>query len=240
MKLLVCENIEEFSTVAANLIYENIHHRKAAICLPTGSTPIPVYAKLVEKMQDATAFSEVKFFNLDEYAGLDPSHPQSYAYFLNQHLYDHIPIRKDQLFLLNGSNNPQDECKRYDTLIDEIGRFDVVVDGIGTNGHIAFNEPDDHFIPRTHISEISDSTLQANSRFFNVDKVMPQHAITLGFEDIMKAKKVILLATGQSKKEVIRRFLTEKKITTQFPISLLNMHSDLTLIIDREAYSESV
>jgi glucosamine-6-phosphate deaminase len=239
MKLLVCENIEEFSTVAANLIYENIHHRKAAICLPTGSTPIPVYAKLVEKMQDATAFSEVKFFNLDEYAGLEPSHPQSYAFFLNQHLYEHIPIRKDQLFLLNGSNNPQEECKRYDTLIDEIGRFDLVVDGIGTNGHIAFNEPDDHFIPRTHISEISDSTLQANSRFFNADEIMPQHAITLGFEDIMKAKKVILLATGQSKKEVIHRFLTEKKITTQLPISLLNMHPDLTLIIDREAYSES-
>jgi glucosamine-6-phosphate deaminase len=240
MKLVICENIEEFSTVAANLIYENIYHRKAAICLPTGSTPIPVYEKLVSMMQDDKAFAEVKFFNLDEYAGLDPSHHQSYAYFLNQHLYDHIPIRNDQLFLLNGSHDPQDECKRYDTLIDEIGRFDIVVDGIGTNGHIAFNEPADYFTPRTYISEISASTLQANRKFFNADEIIPQLAITLGFEDIMKAKKVILLATGPSKKEVIHRFLTEKKISTQFPISLMNMHPDLTLIVDREAYTESL
>lgn len=240
MKLLVCENIEEFSTVAANLIYNSIHHSKASVCLPTGSTPIPVYEKLVSMMQDAKAFAEVKFFNLDEYAGLEPTHHQSYAYFLNQHLYSHIPIRNEQLLLINGANDPQDECKRYDTLIDEISRFDVVVDGIGTNGHIAFNEPADHFIPRTHISEISASTLQANRRFFKENEIMPLQAITLGFEDIMKAKKVILLATGPSKKEVIRRFLSEKKITTQFPISLLNMHPDLTLIVDSEAYSESI
>jgi glucosamine-6-phosphate deaminase len=240
MKLVICENIEEFSIVAAQLIYENIYHRKAAICLPTGSTPIPVYEKLISMMQDATAFAEVKFFNLDEYAGLEPTHPQSYAYFLNQHLYSHIPIRKDQLFLLDGGHDPQEECKRYDHLIDMIGRFDVIVDGIGTNGHIAFNEPADHFTPRTHIREISASTLQANRKFFNADEIMPQLAITLGFEDIMKAKKIILLATGPSKKEVIHRFLTEKKISTQLPISLLKMHPDLTLIVDREANDKSV
>lgn len=238
MKLWVCENIEEFSTVASDLIFNSIAHKKAAICLPTGSTPIPVYKKLVDKMQDPTVFSDVKFFNLDEYAGLNPTHHQSYAFFLHEHLYSKIPVRSDQLFLLDGSNDPIAECRRYDQLIDDIGCFDCVVDGIGTNGHIAFNEPAEYFVLRTHISDIADSTLQANRRFFSDDEIMPQQALTLGFEDIMKAKKVILLATGNGKKDVIRRFLTDKKITTQFPISLLNMHPDLTLVIDREAYTE--
>jgi glucosamine-6-phosphate deaminase len=239
MKLLVCENIEEFSEIAAKLIFDCIDHQRVSVCLPTGSTPIPVYQKLITKIRDKTTISEVKFFNLDEYAGLNQNHHQSYAYFLNHHLYNHLPIDQDQLFLINGANDPEVECNRYNKLIDDIGRFDLVVDGIGTNGHIAFNEPAEHFTARTHINEISKSTLEANQRFFRLDEEMPQKAITLGFEDIMKAKKIILLATGPAKKEVIRRFLSDKKITTDFPISLLNMHPDLTLIIDREAFTET-
>ena len=235
MRIIACKTSEEFKIKAAQLIFDQINHKQASICLPTGSTPIPVYEQLIQLLDEQSDYSNVKFFNLDEYLGLAQDHHQSYAYFLNEHLYRHLNLKQDQLYLLDGANDPNKECFRYNQLIDDIGRFDVVVDGIGSNGHIAFNEPADYFIARTHVSDIAESTIEANRRFFLEHEVVPKQAITIGFEDIFKAKKVILLANGAHKYPAVDRFLSDDLITTQFPLSLLKMHPDLTLVLDQDA-----
>ncbi len=235
MKIIACQTLDDFKEKAAELIFDEINQKESSICLPTGSTPIPIYKTLIQKLNKHSDLSRVKFFNLDEYLGLEQSHHQSYAYFLRKNFYDHLNIDDEQLYLLDGANDPQKECLRYNHLIEEIGRFDVVVDGIGSNGHIAFNEPSNYFIARTHISDIAESTISANSRFFSEHEVVPEKAITIGFEDIMKAKKIILLANGAHKYTAINRFLSETSITTQFPLSLLKMHPDLTIVLDEKA-----
>jgi glucosamine-6-phosphate deaminase len=235
MRIIACKTSDEFKMKAAQLIFDEINHKQASICLPTGSTPIPVYEQLIQLLEKQSDYSQVKFFNLDEYLGLAQDHHQSYAHFLNHHFYNHLNITQDQLYLIDGANDPKKECHRYDQLIDEIGRFDVVVDGIGSNGHIAFNEPADYFIARTHVSDIAESTIEANRRFFNEHEHVPRQAITIGFADIFKAKKVILLANGEHKYPAIDRFLSDPLITTQFPLSLLKMHPDLTLVLDQDA-----
>ncbi len=235
MKFIICKNTNEFAEVAARMVLDELRSN-TSVCLPTGSTPIPVYEKLINLIENENIdVTEVNFFNLDEYVGLKQSHTQSYAYFLNQNFYNHIKINRSKLHLIDGDKEPTKMCFEYNNLIDSIGQFDLLVDGLGVNGHIAFNEPSDSLELRTHISQISTSTIQENSRFFSSEEEVPNRAITVGFADIMKSKKIIILATGEKKSQVINKLYHCEEITTEFPASILKLHNNVIVICDQDA-----
>ena len=180
-------------------------------------------------------FSKITTVNLDEYIGLNPEHSQSYRYFMNDNLFNHINIDVANTFVPNGlAKDLEVECKEYDKRIIELGGIDIQLLGVGNNGHIAFNEPDEHLSAGTHVISLTENTIEANARFFeNIDDV-PRTAITMGVGGIMKAKKIILIASGESKAEAIKG-LFSGKITTENPASMLQMHRDVTVIVDKEA-----
>ncbi len=240
MRVIVCDNYEELSAKAAKVVAGQIWIKPNCILgLATGSTPEGLYERLIEYYnQGELDFSEVKSFNLDEYYPLSPENEQSYRYFMNEKLFNHINIDKENTFVPNGeTDNPVEECENYDKMIDAAGGVDLQVLGIGQNGHIGFNEPDENLISTTHVSWLTESTINANARFFSDKKDVPTKAITMGIASILKAKKIILLASGESKREAVRALLDEN-ITTNNPATMLKVHSDITLICDKAAYGE--
>lgn len=235
MKLIIVENYEEISKLAAINIKDVIDKNPNAILgLATGSTPLGTYKELI-KMNKANEidFSKVTTVNLDEYIGLSEKDTQSYRYFMNENLFNNINIKKENTFIPNGlAKDIQEETNNYDKKIDELGGIDIQILGIGTNGHIAFNEPSDFLISGTHLTNLTQSTINANSRFFNSINEVPKTAITMGLGQIMKSKKILLLAHGENKVEVIKEVLSGK-ITTKNPATMLQMHTDVTVIIDK-------
>ena len=235
MKLIIVENYEEISKLAAINIKDVIDKNPNAILgLATGSTPLGTYKELI-KMNKANEidFSKVTTVNLDEYIGLSEKDTQSYRYFMNENLFNNINIKKENTFIPNGlAKDIQEETNNYDKKIDELGGIDIQILGIGTNGHIAFNEPSDFLISGTHLTNLTQSTINANSRFFNSINEVPKTAITMGLGQIMKSKKILLLAHGENKAEVIKEVLSGK-ITTKNPATMLQMHKDVTVIIDK-------
>ena len=207
--------------------------------MATGSTPIGTYNELIKAHKEyGLDFSKVKTFNLDEYVGLDGEHLNSYRYFMNEKLFDHININKENTYIPNGRvKNLDDYCKEYDNDIDRAGGIDIQILGIGTNGHIAFNEPADRLSVGTSIVNLTESTIKDNSRFFDSMDEVPKTAITMGIGSILKAKKIILLASGKSKAPVMKKLLEENMVTTQLPASFLLLHPDVTIIVDEDAYS---
>ena len=180
-------------------------------------------------------FSNVTTVNLDEYVGLNPEHEQSYRHFMNENLFKHINVDITKTFVPNGlAEDLAAQCKEYDEKIKELGGIDVQLLGIGNNGHIAFNEPDTELSAGTHVISLTQNTIEANARFFdNIDDV-PKTAITMGVGGIMKAKKIILIASGESKAEAIKGIFSGK-ITTENPASMLQMHRDAVVIVDKDA-----
>lgn len=238
MKYLVAENTEEMSLLAADIFAEQIKRKPDCVLgLATGSTPVPLYAELVRRNKSGKAdFSRVRSVNLDEYVGLGEHHPQSYRYFMQQHLFDHINIDPANTCLPDGlAADITEACREYDKLIIGWGGIDLQLLGIGHNGHIGFNEPGTVFTLKTHMVDIAERTRLANARFFENDpKKVPKQAITMGIGNIMGARKIILLVSGESKAEILRRSLTED-VTPAVPASVLQLHPDLTVIADREA-----
>ncbi|EKY25604.1 glucosamine-6-phosphate deaminase [Clostridium celatum] len=237
MKLIVVENYEELSKVAAqeyaNVIKEN---PKAVLGLATGGSPIGMYKELIKMYENKELdFSNVTTVNLDEYVGLNPEHEQSYRHFMNENLFKHINVDITKTFVPNGlAEDLAAQCKEYDEKIKELGGIDVQLLGIGNNGHIAFNEPDTELSAGTHVISLTQNTIEANARFFdNIDDV-PKTAITMGVGGIMKAKKIILIASGESKAEAIKGIFSGK-ITTENPASMLQMHRDAVVIVDKDA-----
>ena len=237
MKLIVVENYEELSKVAAqeyaNVIKEN---PKAVLGLATGGSPIGMYKELIKMYENKELdFSNVTTVNLDEYVGLNPEHEQSYRHFMNENLFKHINVDITKTFVPNGlAEDLAAQCKEYDEKIKELGGIDVQLLGIGNNGHIAFNEPDTELSAGTHVIYLTQNTIEANARFFdNIDDV-PKTAITMGVGGIMKAKKIILIASGESKAEAIKGIFSGK-ITTENPASMLQMHRDAVVIVDKDA-----
>ena len=237
MKLIVVENYEELSKVAAqeyaNVIKEN---PKAVLGLATGGSPIGMYKELIKMYENKELdFSNVTTVNLDEYVGLNPEHEQSYRHFMNENLFKHINVDITKTFVPNGlAEDLAAQCKEYDEKIIELGGIDVQLLGIGNNGHIAFNEPDTELSAGTHVISLTQNTIEANARFFdNIDDV-PKTAITMGVGGIMKAKKIILIASGESKAEAIKGIFSGK-ITTENPASMLQMHRDAVVIVDKDA-----
>lgn len=237
MNLIVVDNYEELSKVAADEFSKVIKEKPDAVLgLATGGSPVGMYKELIKMYENKKLdFSKVTTVNLDEYIGLNPEHEQSYRHFMNKNLFNHINVDIEKTFVPNGlAENLEAECKGYDKKIMELGGIDIQLLGVGNNGHIAFNEPDDKLSAGTHVISLTENTIEANARFFdNIDDV-PKKAITMGVGGIMKAKKIILIASGASKAEAIKG-LFSGKITTENPASMLQMHRDVTVIVDKEA-----
>ncbi len=238
MDKIVCNDYREMSKIAADIVSKQVNLNTSSVLgLPTGSTPIGMYKELIEMYKAGKVdFSQVKTFNLDEYHKIDRSNDQSYYYFMFTNFFNHINIKKENVNIPNGSvDDVESECKRYDDLIANSGGIDLQVLGIGTNGHIGFNEPAQELMANTHYTSLTHDTIDANSRFFDNIEDVPRHALTLGMGGILKAKKIILLISGENKAKLVKE-LFNNKITTNMPASLLMTHRDTTLIVDKAAY----
>lgn len=232
MKLIKANDYNDLSRKAANIISAQVILKPHCILgLATGSTPIGTYKQLIEWYKKGDLdFSEVTTVNLDEYCGLSPDNDQSYRYFMNSNFFDHINVNKEKTFVPNGLAQDFDqECKRYDNLIEFLGGVDLQLLGIGRNGHIGFNEPDDNFEKTTHIVDLDESTIQANARFFDSIDDVPKKAITMGIKTIMHAKKVVLIANGPDKLDIIQKAINGP-VTPEVPASILQFHPDFTVI----------
>ena len=237
MKIIHANSYQDMSRKAANLISAQVIMKPNCVLgLATGSTPEGVYKQLIDWYnKDDIDFSQVTSINLDEYVGLSRSHEQSYWYFMQKHFFEHINIRQDHIFVPDGSNPDAEEvCRSYDQIIQRFGGIDLQLLGIGVDGHIGFNEPGSAFELGTHRVKLQESTINANKRFFASEDEVPKEAYTMGIKTIMQAHKVLLIASGSAKAEIIREALFGP-VTPQVPASILQMHPDLTVVADREA-----
>lgn len=232
MKFIKAENYEELSKIAGDIVINQIKEKPDTILgLATGSSPIGTYKYMANSGVD---FSKVKSVNLDEYVGLDGNNEQSYRYFMNKNLFNHINIDKNNTFVPNGAAKDLDEEARlYDERIEAFGGIDLQILGIGIDGHIGFNEPDDVFVAPTHVVSLDPSTIEANSRFFASKDEVPRKAITMGMKAIMTAKKIVLVANGKNKKEILEKAMYGE-ITPKVPASILQLHNDITVIYSEE------
>ncbi len=236
MNFITVKNYEELSKKAADIIAAQVIVKPDCVLgLATGSSPVGAYKNLIEKnVNGELDFSAVTSVNLDEYVGLDGSHDQSYRYFMNDNLFNHINIDKAKTFVPNGcADDLKAEGEAYDKMIKALGGIDLQLLGIGLDGHIGFNEPDEFFTAATHEVVLDESTIEANSRFFASKDDVPKTAITMGMMSIMQAKKVLLIANGAAKKEIVEKSFFGP-ITPMVPASILQLHPDLTVI-----YSEN-
>ena len=235
MQFIKVDNYEQLSEKAAQIIADVVISKPNCVLgLATGSSPIGTYKKLIEWNKEGKVdFSKAMSINLDEYEGLDGDHDQSYRYFMNNNLFNFINIDKENTFVPNGKAADIDaECKAYDERINEVG-IDIQLLGIGLDGHIGFNEPDDFFTKETHKVVLDESTIVANARFFESIDDVPKTAITMGMGGIMSAKKVLLIANGQNKKDIIEKAFFGP-ITPKVPASILQLHGDVTVIFSEK------
>ena len=236
MEVIIKSNYQEISQLAADYLLNTVKSKSNAILgLPTGSTPVGMYQEVINQNKDKISFQNVRTFNLDEYVGIDKTNVNSYRYFMDENLFSHIDIKEENIHIPNGvAKDMEQQSVDYENSLNSTGQMDIMYLGIGHNGHIGFNEPEDFFEPYTHVVKLTDDTIEANKRFFDNIEDVPKTAITMGIKTILSAKKIILLASGESKAEAI--FKTVKgKITPQVPASILQLHNDVTLIIDKDA-----
>jgi len=236
MKFITVKSYDELSKKAADIIAAQVIVKPDCVLgLATGSSPVGTYKRLIEKnVNGEIDFSAVTSVNLDEYVGLDGSHDQSYRYFMNDNLFNHINIDKAKTFVPSGcATDLKAEGEAYDKMIKDLGGIDLQLLGIGLDGHIGFNEPDEFFTAATHEVVLDESTIEANARFFASKDEVPKTAITMGMMSIMQAKKVLLIANGAAKKEIVDKAFFGP-ITPLVPASILQLHPDLTVI-----YSEN-
>ena len=236
MKVIVTNSYDETCAVIANMIKELVNAKPPAkLGLATGGTPVPIYKKLIEMNKAGEVdFSRVHTVNLDEYCGIPGTHDQSYRYFMDTNLFDHINIDKKNTFVASGMGDFEANARELEEKVREGGAADLQLLGIGNNGHIAFNEASDHLIAVAHTEKLTESTINANARFFEKKEDVPTMAITMGMGDILAAKKVVLAATGLAKVPAIKGLIMDDVITTQNPSTMLKMHEDAVVVIDRE------
>lgn len=236
MKFLRFNTYEEMSAAAAGIMAEQIKSKPNSVLgLATGSTPVGMYKKLIEMNKAGEIdFSDITTVNLDEYYPIDPANNQSYRYFMNDNLFNHINIDMKRTNVLYGlAEDPDKECERYEELIKDLGGIDIQVLGIGQNGHIAFNEPEENLYLNTHKTALTESTIKANSRFFSEGEIMPTASLTMGMGTIFAAKKIILLINGKSKRAAFEQLLNDR-FSTSCPATILKLHPDVTVICDSE------
>lgn len=239
MKVIRAKDYDDMSRKAANLISAQIIMKpRCVLGLATGSTPVGAYRQLVEWYRKGDLdFSEVTTFNLDEYRGLEKSHPQSYYHFMQEHLFSKVNIVATRTHIPDGlAQSPERACKEYNEQIERAGGIDLQVLGLGHNGHIGFNEPGTSFEATTHLIALTESTLHANRRFFSSEEEMPREAYTMGIKNIMMAKKILVLVSGKDKAAILKEAMTGA-ISPKVQASVLQLHNDITVVADRDALS---
>ena len=237
MEVIIKETYEEVSREAAEMVRGELKKKPGMVLgLATGSTPLGLYKELIRMhKEEGLDFSQVVTFNLDEYVGLQPDHPQSYRYFMNENLFDHINIKMENTHVPDGmAEDLEAHCGKYEEMIKKAGGIDLQVLGIGGDGHIAFNEPCSSLGSRTRIKTLTKQTIEDNSRFFEKKEDVPIFAITMGVGSVMESREVLLLASGEKKAEVIARCI-EGPITAQVTASMVQMHPWVTVIVDTPA-----
>lgn len=239
MKFLAAPDYYGMSRKAANLISAQvILFPDSVLGLATGSTPLGVYDQLVDWYKKGDLdFSGVKTVNLDEYCGLGPEQEQSYHYYMKTNFFSKVNIAEQNIYLPNGmAEDLQEECRRYDAVISRLGGIDLQILGIGHTGHIGFNEPGFAFDQTTHVVELNKKTIEANARFFDSDAQVPKYAVTMGLKAIMQAKKIVLIANGEGKAEILEQALFGP-VVPEVPASILQMHPSVFVIADEAALS---
>ncbi|HJB56368.1 MAG TPA: glucosamine-6-phosphate deaminase [Candidatus Flavonifractor intestinipullorum] len=242
MRIYLSEDYKAMSRRAANIISAQVITKPDSVLgLATGGTPVGAYQQLVEWYKKGDlSFAEIKTVNLDEYLGLSPHHEQSYRYFMQVNLFDHIDIKPENTHVLNGlAKDPQAECAAYNQLIRDLGGIDLQLLGMGHNGHIAFNEPGDDFGLETHVVTLTDRTIDANTRFFESRDEVPRHALSMGIKNIMQARRILIVVSGEEKAETVCKAFAGP-VTKDVPASVLQLHPDVTLVGDRAALSKLV
>ena len=238
MKLIVADTYEEMSRLAADEIAAVIEAKPDCVLgLATGTTPIGLYADLVTRYEAGDlSFAKCQSFNLDEYCGLEGTHPQSYRYFMDSHLFNLVDIDKTRTHVPCGIGVTDEMAAHYDDEIKQAGGVDLQLLGIGPNGHIGFNEPGTPWDAVTHIVPLTDATRQANKRFFNSIDEVPEKAVSMGIKTVMQSRRIILMAFGKNKAQAVKGMI-EGRIDNSVPASILQLHPDCTVYIDDDAAS---
>jgi len=237
MKILVCKDYEELSRKSAEIVVSQVNQKKDSVLgLATGGTPVGMYQELVKSYREGKVdFGKVITFNLDEYYGVDPTNVNSYHYYMNTNFFDHVNIDRKNINIPNGmSKDIEKECREYDEKIQSLGGIDLQILGDGLNGHIGFNEPAKELMSTTHITDLTKETINANARFFEDISQVPTKAITVGMATILRSKKIVVLINGKNKSKIFEKIIG-KKITTQIPATLLQLHPDVTIVVDEQA-----
>ncbi|MCL2084166.1 MAG: glucosamine-6-phosphate deaminase [Oscillospiraceae bacterium] len=239
MKRIVCETYDEMSQIGAYVFSEQIWRKPDSVLgFATGGTPAGMYRCLVKMYNDGLVdFSKVTTFNLDEYYPMSKSSSHSYDYFMWDNLFSKINVRRESVYLPNGgAADPEKACDDYERLLESRGGLDIQLLGIGNNGHIAFNEPADELRVRTYVAELTADTIEANSRFFESAADVPRRALTMGMGSIMSARRILMLIAGEKKAPAVKAMFSGR-ITPKFPASLLQLHPDAVVILDKDAAS---
>lgn len=239
MKIIVCKNYEEMSKKAASVVKDVIgRYYRPKMGLATGSTPEGLYAELAKMYENGDInFLNAETVNLDEYIGIDEDNPLSYHSYMKKHFFDKINIRPENIHVPTGTiDNLEKAVQDYNEQLDYVGRRDIQILGIGENGHIAFNEPADQLNLRTSIVKLSDSTIEANSRFFEDKNDVPRKAISMGIKDILNADVILIIASGVKKQNAVKALIEGETLDTQFPASMLQIHNNVIVVLDEDAY----
>ena len=241
MNIIVVKDYDAMSEKCAEIFIKQLQAKPNSVLgLATGGSPVGTYKLLVEAYQKGLIdFKNVSTYNLDEYCGISILHPQSYYYFMHENLFNHVDIVEDNVHLPSASGNSENiayQCEQYNKMLASV-EIDIQLLGIGSNGHIAFNEPNTPFELETHVVELTDKTRQDNKRFFNSIDEVPTHAVTMGIKNIMQAKQIVMLISGKGKADTVKRLL-DPTVSVDFPASILHKHPNVTVIIDEDAYSK--
>jgi len=237
MKIIRTKNSDEMSRKAANIFFSKLISKPSAVLgLATGGTVVGLYKNLIESCKNGDLdFSEVKTVNLDEYVGIGSENGQSYRYYMDNNLFNQVNIKRENTYLPNGlAGDISAECARYNELIESLGGIDIQLLGLGLNGHIGFNEPADAFASVVHAVDLDESTIEANARFFADKNDVPKKAITMGIQNIMRAKKIVLCVSGKQKSKILNEVLFGD-ITPRVPGSVLQLHRNVIVVADEDA-----
>jgi glucosamine-6-phosphate deaminase len=234
-KVFVYDDYEGLSQKAFEVMAEVVKQGKVTLGLATGSSPVGLYKRLVEAHKEGLSFKDVQSFNLDEYVGLSKDHDQSYYHFMFEHLFKHVDFNLDNVHLPKGEGSLEEVAAEYESMLSQNPQ-DLQLLGIGSNGHIGFNEPGTSFDSTVHVIRLKEETRQDNARFFNSIDEVPHFAITMGIKDILRAKKILLVASGKNKAMAIKEML-EGKIREEVPCTILQNHPDVVVVLDKEAAS---
>ena len=240
MRIYKAENYQDMSRKAANIISAQVIMKPNCVLgLATGSSPVGTYKQLIDWYNKGDIdFSDVTTVNLDEYVGLSGEHEQSYRYFMNTNLFDHVNIDLSRTFVPNGLElDSEKACSEYNKIIAREGGIDLQLLGLGHNGHIGFNEPGSAFEKETHCVDLTESTIEANKRFFESEEDVPKQAYTMGIKSIMQARKILVVVSGESKAEILNEVL-HGPITPAVPASILQLNNDVTIVADKAALSK--